>query len=865
MSRIIHFVKTLPGFVFSAIMAVTLAVFLCVSLAVSLLYESVIDRQAQQTSEAIANHTFSTMFMIMSQGWSREEMEDFVDATQSAYANSPFEIALYRGDKVTRLYGEVAQRQSDAAVDRTFAGAGMQILEEEAYIRRLYPVEARQECLSCHANASPGDVLGVIELQQDKQVISSELRRDYIILFLLFGIFTFFVASLISAFASRRINDSVAQFGNRLNSVNSVTDFKQLDISDVDLYFQEFNNTFGQINVLMERLKGVAVDKDILEFEIRLLSKFIITSEVVKDWRDFIKDLLVDINTIIKAHTLVTIFQVEEEGYELEVFWHRDVCEATKQQFEAVVTRQLGSNTHYHSGVPILAIIHHVACPGEAGEHDKLSLSSHDIELQTKSLLLETPKIGGVVGIGVQSEMARDPIRHIVIDSILTTLLNLVGSVKAIYKYTKDLEYYATRDPLTALHNQRMFRELLGYEVGRASRHDDEFSLLMLDLDNFKHVNDRYGHAFGDQFLHAFAKVLENAVRPGDFVARYGGDEFTIILPETGEEQAHTVAQRIAGLLEKLALTAPDGSNVRATTSIGIAIYPRHADDPRDLFVVADNMMYKAKRKGKNQIAIPDEHEMAEVFKAVGEKNQMVLDALEEQRIVPYFQPIVSLESGEVAIHELLMRIDLGDRIVPAGEFIDIAESIGVVHKMDYLLIEKAFQQMHAQQYKGMLFVNLSPKSLIIGEFISRVRHLALDYEIEPKRIVFELTERETVSNMALLERFVQDLKLEGFNFAIDDFGSGFSSFHYIKHFPIDVIKIEGEFIRNMLIDDKDMAFVKSIVTLAHSLGIQTVAEFVEDQDVMDAIRELGIDYGQGYFIGRPSPQLALPGGAGES
>lgn len=859
MSRILHFVKTLPGFVFGSILAVTLAVFFAVTLAASLLYENVINRQAQQTSEAIAHHTFSTMFMIMSQGWTREEMEAFVDATQSAYENSPFEIALYRGDKVRVLYGEVAQRQPDAAVQRSLDGAGMQVIEEDDFIRRLYPVEARSECLSCHANASVGDVLGVIALQQNKQAISSELRRDHVVLFILFAIFTFFIATLISAFASRRINDSVEQFGTRLKSVNTVTDFRQLDVSDVDFYFQEFNNTFGQINILMERLKDVAVDKDILEFEIRLLSKFIITSEVVKDWRDFIKDLLVDINTIIKAHTLVTIFQVEEEGYELEVFWYQDVCEKTRVQFEAVVTRQLGSNTHYHSGVPILKIVHHIACPNTTDDAKKLSLSAHDIELQTKSLLLETPKIGGVVGIGVQSEMAKDPIRHIVIDSILTTLLNLVGSVKAIYKYTKDLEYYATRDPLTALHNQRMFRELLGYEVGRSTRHNEEFSLLMLDLDNFKTVNDRYGHAFGDQFLHAFAKVLENAVRPGDFVSRYGGDEFTIILPETGEEQAHTVAQRIARLLEKLALTAPDGTSVRATTSIGIAIYPRHADDPRDLFVVADNMMYKAKRKGKNQIAIPDEHEMAEVFKAVGEKNLMVLNALEEQRILPYFQPIVSLETGEVLIHELLMRIDLGDRIVPAGEFIDIAESIGVVHKMDYLLIEKAFKQMHDQGYEGMLFVNLSPKSLIIGEFISRVRQLALEYSIEPRRIVFELTERETVSNMALLERFVQDLKLEGFNFAIDDFGSGYSSFHYIKHFPIDVIKIEGEFIRNMLSDDKDMAFVKSIVTLAHSLGIQTVAEFVEDQAVMDAIRALGIDYGQGYFIGRPSSRLMLP------
>lgn len=236
----------------------------------------------------------------------------------------------------------------------------------------------------------------------------------------------------------------------------------------------------------------------------------------------------------------------------------------------------------------------------------------------------------------------------------------------------------------------------------------------------------------------------------------------------------------------------------------------------------------------------------------------MVLSALEERRIVPYFQPIADAKTGEVQIHELLMRIEIDERIIPAGEFIDIAESIGVIHKMDYQLIEKAFAQVSEQGYTGMLFINLSPKSLIIGEFIGRIHQLAIDYDIRPERIVFELTERETVSNLKLLEKFVLDLKLEGFNFAIDDFGSGFSSFRYLKQFPIDVIKIEGEFIRSMLNDDKYMAFVKSIVTLAQSLGIETIAEFIEDEAVLEKVCELGIDYGQGYHLGRPGPQFVL-------
>ncbi|MGL6253524.1 MAG: EAL domain-containing protein, partial [Billgrantia desiderata] len=229
---------------------------------------------------------------------------------------------------------------------------------------------------------------------------------------------------------------------------------------------------------------------------------------------------------------------------------------------------------------------------------------------------------------------------------------------------------------------------------------------------------------------------------------------------------------------------------------------------------------------------------------------------LEEQRIVPYFQPIADVRTGEVNIHELLMRIQLDDRLVPAGEFIDIAESIGVIHKMDYQLIEKAFAQVREQGYEGMLFINLSPKSLIIGEFIGRIHQLAIDYGILPERIVFELTERETVSNLKLLEKFVLDLKMEGFNFAIDDFGSGYSSFRYLKQFPIDVIKIEGEFIRNMLSDEKYMAFVKSIVTLAQSLGVSTIAEFIEDEEVLAAVEGLGIDFGQGYHLGRPGPNF---------
>jgi len=316
------------------------------------------------------------------------------------------------------------------------------------------------------------------------------------------------------------------------------------------------------------------------------------------------------------------------------------------------------------------------------------------------------------------------------------------------------------------------------------------------------------------------------------------------------------VAQRVAEMLNAFSMATPDGNKLKPTTSIGIAIFPTHGDNPKDLFLVADNMMYKAKRSGKNAIAIPSEDEMAEVFRKAGEKSVMIQTALDEQKIMPSFQPICAAATGEVVIHELLMRLQVGERIVTANEFIAEAESMGVAHKMDYQLIEKAFAQIRDQGYQGMLFVNLSPKALIVGEFGTHLSQLAGKFGIEPSRIVFEITERETVSNLSLLEKFVLDVKLQGFSFAIDDFGSGYSSFQYIKRFPVDYIKIEGEFIKNMLHDEVYLAFVKSIVTLAKELGIKTIAEYVEDGETLAAVSALGIDFAQGYHISRPQPTL---------
>ncbi len=818
-------------------------------------FEDIAQKKALETSEVISKQVFNSMYQVMKRGWSREDMNEFISSTKNAFENSSLSVEIYRAPLVVELFGEYdddKEKQPDLVASALRDGE-LRRVADELNIQFLYPIKAQNECLQCHTNASVGDILGLIETKQYLAATVQEAKNDFY-LFLLFLVPVPLIAAYINAkWVNGKIDSSIESFQQEITKVNSVKDLRFLELGKKEIGFKELNKIYEEVGVLTSKLKDIAADKDLLEFEVKLLDKFIITSDVVKDWQEHILTLLFEINTIMEVYNLFVIFKVEEEGYDLEIFWIATPEEDTKKMFEESVKARIKENP-YFSDVSSLVINHNICEPDT-----KLKpLTQRDIELQTKSLIMATPKIGGVVGIGVQSLMSQDPTRYIVIESILTTLINVVGSVKAIYKYTKDLEYYATRDPLTALYNQRVFRELLTYEIIRAKRNGYKFGVMVIDFDNFKLINDKYGHTFGDEFLQVFASGLRDMLRKEDIIARYGGDEFVVILPETDSEQVFMISTKVREGIEALTLTSPSGDDVHATVSIGYSVYPEHGKDDKELFMIADNMMYKAKKSGKNRVAAPTEEDILESFKIAGEKTQLILNTLQNKNLLPFFQPIKNLVTGEVEIYELLMRIQKGDDIISAFEFIDVAESLGVIHKLDYILIEKAFMYIHETNYEGLLFVNISPKALIIGEFVQNILSIAKKYAINPRKVVFEITERDTVKNMTLLEKFVRELKFEGFKFAIDDFGSGFSSFHYLKRLPIDYIKIEGEFIKNVVTDKSDKAFICSILTLAKEMGINTIGEFVEDAEIYEEIKTLGVTYGQGYFIGRPNAKMLV-------
>lgn len=846
---------SLKAFIFRTSFVFSCLGFVIIYYAASQSYSNAVRNNAIGVSSQLASNTFNSMYQVMRMGWTRTQLDDFLQKLRSSNENAPYNIEIYRAPVVEELYGKTEQPPLDDFIAQTLNGKSGNYSQSGDQIRYSSPLLAKAECLGCHHNAREGDVLGIIEVGQSLGPLLKAAQKDLLLNLLYLAPFPFLLSLVVIYFMNRRINQSINNLENNLERVNRVDDLTKLELQSSNLGFSEMDRIYGKFENMTRRMKDVAVDKELLAFEIRLLEKLVISSEVVRDWHEYVNILLDDINAVMTSYNLFSIFKVEEDAFSAEIFWLHPPIEDTRLLMEKVLRRELDACGIF-SGVASLEVHHNIA--NRAAQ--PISLEIGQITIHTKSLFQGSPKIGGIVGIGMQTEIAMDDPKQLVMESVLSTLMNVVGSVKAIYQYTQDLEYYATRDPLTDLHNQRIFYEMLGYELLRAHRHNYKSSLLVIDLDNFKSINDSFGHGVGDKFLQQFSLVLRDAIRSGDLLARYGGDEFTVILPESDIEQAKMVCDRIFAGLHKLEMHTPSGDTPDLGISIGVAVYPDHAASAKDLFMFADNMMYKAKSQGKGRLYIPTNDDVIEVFRDISEKTLMISKAIKDKRIVPYFQPLMATESGEYEAMEVLSRMELDDgRIMGAHEFIEIAESMGVIHQLDFTVMEKALTQVNREGFKGLIFINMSPRSLVMSEFIPQVKRIASEANIAPERIVFEITERDTVKNMAVLEKFVGNLKDSGFNLAIDDFGSGFSSFHYLKHFPIDFVKIEGEFIANMVNDAKDNAVVRCIAGLAHELKARTIAEYVENQEVLDAVKSINITYAQGFYIRKPTPYIFEP------
>jgi diguanylate cyclase (GGDEF)-like protein/PAS domain S-box-containing protein len=446
--------------------------------------------------------------------------------------------------------------------------------------------------------------------------------------------------------------------------------------------------------------------------------------------------------------------------------------------------------------------------------------------------------------------------------SAIAEVIEAHQSDEARRKSELRMEHMANYDELTGLPNRTLFRERLKYAAARAKRYEERFSLLLLDLDHFKDVNDTLGHPVGDALLAAVGARLKSAIRESDVVARLGGDEFAIL--ELNLENANDAARYAQRLMDLLAQPfVIDDHQIHTDASIGIAIYAPDDSDPTHLLSQADTALYRAKAEGRRGYRFHDEQVEAEVRQRVA-INEELHEAIVNNQFVLHFQPQVDIRTGRLVAVEALLRWNHPERgLLGPGEFVPVAEDSGLLLKIDDWVLQEACRQMRAWQDQGLMraaamSLNLSPLQFKTADFEKKIAAAMEEAGLDPHCLELEITERSLAERPEVVADVMKRLDARGVRFSIDDFGTGYSSMQYLKRLPVRKIKIAQEFVRDMKTDASDASIVRAIIGLGQELGLEVIAEGVETEEQLALLEDRGCYLIQGYLFGRPQPAAEL-------
>ncbi|WP_461518269.1 putative bifunctional diguanylate cyclase/phosphodiesterase [Porticoccus sp.] len=444
----------------------------------------------------------------------------------------------------------------------------------------------------------------------------------------------------------------------------------------------------------------------------------------------------------------------------------------------------------------------------------------------------------------------------------ITGTVMVFRSISEARRVSTRLTWQATHDPLTQLANRRCLENEILKSIDAAHSDETTHTLLYIDLYNFSVINDTCGHNAGDELLCQFARLLEKQAEPRDVVARIGNDEFALLLNERTVEESREVAEQLLWQIKEFSF--PWGERrLKVGASIGAKVIDRSTTSEIDVLVAAGTSCATAKESGRNRINFNYRTVEVSQRQSIAQWIPIITEALEEDRFVLYCQPIVSVleaRNAKVRHYEVLVRmVDREGNIVPPGKFIPVAEHYGLVEDIDRWVLNHIFDHLQQNKDKEQCFaVNLSGntisdeglKDYIVGKFQST--------GVSPSRLQFEVTETAAIRHFDRAMDLIHALKDLGCYFSLDDFGSGLSSLGYLKELPVDYLKIDGSFIRNMELNEVDYSMVSTINHLGHIMGIATIAECVENASQLSMLQEIGVDYAQGYLIAKPAPLSSL-------
>ena len=456
-------------------------------------------------------------------------------------------------------------------------------------------------------------------------------------------------------------------------------------------------------------------------------------------------------------------------------------------------------------------------------------------------------------------------------ESVISPIRNESGEITHFLAVQEDLtekrrseertKYLESHDELTGLANRAMFMETIdGWINGEGAGKSGV--LLLADMDEFKFLNDAYGYGTGDEILRRVGKLIDEAAamayrlsRPDarPLVGRPGGDEFAIFLPDAGESDGLNVAETLREAVSGFHYAKDIPSS---TISMGVVVYPEHGTSSRDLFTRADAAMYRAKEMGRNRSHLfkNEDRDLEKLHSRLSWKEK-ISKALLEGRFISYFQPILRLSDNRVLHYEALARmIDEDGKILLPGAFIDVAERFGLIGDIDRAIIGKAMSRISSVGGEISVSMNLSGKEIGDERLLDFIKAKMEETNVRPESLIFEITETAAIGDLGKAIEFTRSLKKLGCHLSLDDFGAGFTSFVYLKELKADYIKIDGSFIRKLHQSPADQIFVKAMSDCAHGLHIEVIAEFVENIETLSELRRIGVDYAQGYLIGKPAP-----------